>query len=105
MRWQVVQETPSRASAPYFAVRRTRIVGREGHRFDHVARERLAFAGLGDGVDVELPLALDAVAAEAGVLDDLRRDSGWKVWVSLASWAKKNGSRPARPIGELRQVP
>ena len=30
--------------------------------------------------------------------------SGWKVSVSLASMAKKIGSRPARPIGELTQV-
>ena len=34
-----------------------------------VARERLAGAGLGLGVDRELALADDAVAAEAGVLD------------------------------------
>ncbi len=29
---------------------------------------------------------------------------GWRVSVSLASWAKKIGSRPASPIGEVRQV-
>ena len=32
-------------------------------------------------------------------------DSGWNVSVSLASCAKKIGSRPLRPIGECRQVP
>ena len=54
------------------------VVGREGHGVDHVAREvRAGGAGLG-GVDTELPLALDAVAAEADGLHQrrLRRVEG-----------------------------
>ena len=64
-----------------------------------VARKRLAGAGGGMAVGGEAGAGLARRGSRGRCPRSLAEDSGWKVSVSLASCAKKIGSRPARPFG------
>ncbi len=89
MWWQAAQEMPSRASPPKCEWRR--VLPGIGDRVDRLAQEVRAGLRRVGRVDDELPLALDAVAAEAGVLH-------------LSRTGRVEGLRLAGELGEEDRV-